>query len=98
MDRAAAPLEALATAIAKELGAAWSVRPQSAESRNDGHADLVGPDGSEIAFHRITWGGGRGKLSVGGRFHDWKVMREELRHRERQPSIRVSEARPPAQI
>jgi hypothetical protein len=98
MDRAAAPLAVLVSAIAKELGAAWSVRPQPEESRNDGHADLVGPDGSEIAFQRITWGAGRGKLSVGGRFADWKVMREELRHRERQPSISVSEARPPAQI
>jgi hypothetical protein len=98
MDRAAAPLAVLASAIANELGAAWSVRPQLEESRNDVHADLVGPDGSEIAFHRITWGAGRGKLSVGGRFGDWKVMREELRHRERHPSIRVSEARTAAQI
>lgn len=98
MDRVTVALEGLAGAIAKELGAAWSVRPQREDSKNDAHADLLKPDGSEITLHRITWGAGRGKLSVGGRFGDWKVMRDELRHRERHPSIRVSEARTAAHI
>lgn len=96
MDRA--NLEGLATAIAKELGADWTCRSQHEESRNENHADVVGPDGCEIALSRVTWGAGKGKLSISGRFADWKVMQGELRYNESRPSIRVSETKTPQQI